>query len=119
MEEILPVEIMQCRDHEDIYIDSDEEDRMEEMIRKSRERKRRGKRRRRSDLISRSSSSTTKSNEERELEDLSQKEKVAMSIVFDDDTQSVSTDYEEGLAAFSGEYLDGLDEEDKYFWRKL
>ena len=31
----------------------------------------------------------------------------------------MSTDYEEGLAAFSGEYLDGLDEEDKYFWRKL
>ena len=41
MEEILPVEIMQCRDHEDIDIDSDEEDRMEEMIRKSKKQRRR------------------------------------------------------------------------------
>ena len=39
--------------------------------------------------------------------------------MFDDDTESVATDYEEGLAAFSGEYLQGLEEEDKVFWRKL
>ena len=30
------------------------------------------------------------------------------SDLFDDDTESVATDYEEGSAAFSGEYLQGL-----------
>ena len=41
------------------------------------------------------------------------------SDLFDDDTESVATDYEEGLAAFSGKYMQGLEEEDKIFWRKL
>jgi len=111
MEEILPFEIMNSRNKEDIDIDSDEEEHMMLVMNKK---QKTGKKH---DVKSRRASSID-DRERREQQDKWFTEKSA-SILFDDDTQSVSTDYEEGLAAFSGEYLAGLNQEDQLFWRKL
>ena len=99
MEIILPVEIANCKGIDDIDIDSDDEEYM-------------------AHVLGRDMHVSSDHTEPQVYDEKPEVEETA-SDLFDDDTESVATDYEEGLAAFSGEYLQGLEEEDKIFWRKL